>query len=321
MIIYNNIFQTIAGSTNEPVKVTVEEIKALANAAKLDLNAVYQITDYQINSFAPREDIYNTRGHYFDILVTAYSTNKINMSAAVTKHDGDTYYNEIDLCRWLCNYAIKGITQDFDYDTLEQLQYPSYNNDKGIILYLKDHRNNEAQFDFKNLTINGFLLFDNKNKVDESQIATKNDGVRNTSYMTMPHHFNNLESTQYINIYGNCNNVQISSNAMIIHSNVSTFNINNLTNFIVQGNLTLNSAGTEIYDTQIIDSFNIKIGNGMNLNLQSVQIYNCSNLNIQTYDMRNATFKNLSSKEVSENYTNNDPWKVYTNQADKVTVL
>ena len=29
MIIYNNIFQTIAGSTNEPVKVTVEELKAL----------------------------------------------------------------------------------------------------------------------------------------------------------------------------------------------------------------------------------------------------------------------------------------------------
>lgn len=62
MIIYQNIFQTIAGSTNEPVKVTVEELKALANDSLLDLNAVYQITDYQINSFAPREDIYNTRG-------------------------------------------------------------------------------------------------------------------------------------------------------------------------------------------------------------------------------------------------------------------
>ena len=108
---------------------------------------------------------------------------------------------------------------------------------------------------------------------------------------------------------------------MIIHSNEVTVNINNLVNVIVQGNLTLNSAGTDIYDTQIIDSLNTKIGNGMNLNLQSVQIYNCRDLNIQTYDMRNATFKNLSSKEVSENYTNNDPWKVYTNKADKETIL
>lgn len=320
MIIYNNIFTT--GSTGTaPIKITVAELKALADASQLDTNAIYQITDYQINSFAPREDIFNTRGHYFDILVTAYSTNKINMSAAVTKHDGDTYYNEIDLCRWQCNYAIKGITQDFDSDILEGHQYPSYNNDKGIILYLKDHRNNEAQYDFKNLTINGFLLFENKNKVDESQIAKKDTGVRNTSYMTIPYLFNNLESTQYINIYGNCNNIQIASNAMIIHSNEVTVNINNLTNVIVQGNLTLNSAGTEIFDTQIIDSYNTKIGNGMNLNLQSVQIYNCRDLNIQTNDMRYATFKNLSSKEVLENYTQNDPWKVYTNQADKVTIL
>ena len=44
MIIYNNIFQTIAGSTNEPVKVTVEELKALANEARKESLAIEDTT-------------------------------------------------------------------------------------------------------------------------------------------------------------------------------------------------------------------------------------------------------------------------------------
>ena len=140
MILYNNIFQT--GSTGTtPIKITVAELKALADASQLDTNAVYQITDYEITKFSMSSR--GTIKRYFDILVQPYSNNKLYKNAAATRHDGDTIYNEFELRQWQIEYYLGNYTQDYDQVLWADLSM-TYGNPNGEILYLKDHNNNEA---------------------------------------------------------------------------------------------------------------------------------------------------------------------------------
>lgn len=318
MILYNNVFS--GGKTEDNiVKITVDEIKELANNSELDTNKIYQITDYQINSFSPNAGIYGSRENYYDILVTANSSNKLNMNAAATKHENDNYYNEIDLSQWQLKYAIQNITYGYD-SGIEDLEYPTYDNNKGIILYLKDHKNNEALFDFKNLTINGYLLFDDKNKIDNSQKEI-NTGVRNTSYLTLPYLFNYLGSTKYVNIFGDCNNIKINGQSKIVHEMTSTFNISQIKNLELTGTMILKSSGHEFYDVKIINCGDLNIGSGMNVEFDNVNIINCKDVTIETYSMKYTTIKNLSQKTVSHNYTNGDPFTIFCKEEDKITIV
>lgn len=303
MILYNNVFS--GGKSEIPIKVTVEEIKTLAINSQLDINAVYQITDYQITNFIDNK--FSSTEHYFDILVTPYNNQKINANAAATKHDGDTYYNEIDLRHWKLEYFIKDCTYGYE-DNIIITDFQNTNNPYGVITYLCDHSNNEAYFDFKNIAINGYMLFEGYDHIDYSQHNINGiNCVKNCSMLSVDYFNSILDTKTLINIFPLCQNITLTGNmeTIIIHDNsVKNFSINNLT---LSGWLKISEvASVDIKDCSFINNFR-SLGSTsqdeFSIHLHATEkiaattIINCSALTITGY-LDSMIFKGLSDKEV-----------------------
>lgn len=323
MILYNNIFQTGSTST-APIKITVAELKALADASQLDTNAIYQITDYEITKFSM-----SSRGsikRYFDILVQPYSNNKLYKNAAATRHDGDTIYNEFELRQWQIEYYLDNYTQGYDQVSWADVSM-TYGNPKGEILYLKDHNNNEAPFDFKNITFNGFLLFGNYDNVDYSQLNNAM-GCSDVHIKNLAFHYSDFGEYQYANIFGQIRNVWLDDSIIIHNADISfqtLFNIN------ISGQISL-----EIYsDTkdfilsnlQIKDSSasTIKIGNENSpvSRIENIDIIYCRNIIILPVDsmISNTTFKFINSHTINAASNNDTSTIIYTTKADTVNLI
>lgn len=294
MILYNNIF---AGKNAEnAIKITCDEIKALADNSKLDTSVIYRITDYKITKFS--NDTQTSKEHYFDILVTAYNSSKLSPWAGATVHDVDEYYNDMQLRQWYLEYYLLDYTIGYEDNTLIE-SYPK--NPNGIIAYLKDHYNNRARFDFKNLAFNGYLLFDGYDNIDYSQ---KTDwGVRNFNYNCLFIPEVKLESDQYLNIWGICENVNFSmQNTFFLHDKETSFN--EIRDFTLDGALLIkNSQNISITNTNInspnhftSEIFNV-IFNEIS-GCDNVNIYDCSGLTING-NLYDKTFKYIRSKTVT----------------------
>lgn len=322
MILYNNIFQT--GSTGTaPIKITVAELKALADASQLDTNAIYQITDYEITKFAMGGR--GTIKRYFDILVQPYSNNKLYKNAAATRHDGDTIYNEFELRQWQIEYYLGNYTQDYDKVLWAETSM-THGNPNGEILYLKDHNNNEAPFDFKNITFNGILLFGNYDNVDYSQFP--NDiGVSDVHIKSSLIHVLELSGNDYINLFGQIRDVLL-DDSIIIHNADTTFRI--IYNVIISGQIYL-----QIYSSVEISISNlkitsyamesIKIGNESNdlMEIHNVDIIDCAGLTILPNDgmIHNTTFKFINNKTVNVEFNQSSSTIIYTTKADTVNLI
>lgn len=304
MILYNNVFS--GGKTKDNVvKVTVEEIKTLAINSQLDINAVYQITDYQITNFT--NDKYSSTKHYFDILVTPYNNQKINANAAATKHDGDTYYNEIDLRCWKLEYFIQDITYGYE-DNLIVTEFQNTNNPYGVITYLCDHSNNEAYFDFKNIAINGYKLFEGYDHIDYSQRNI--DGiscVKNCSMLSVDYLYGITDTESLINLFPFCQNITLTpySDTIIIHDNsVKRFSI---INFTLSGWLKITETeSVDIEDCRFIDNFrgsSSGIQDEFSIHLYTIAdvrattIMRCSALTLTGY-LDDMMFKDLHNKQI-----------------------
>lgn len=323
MILYNNIFQT--GSTGTaPIKIKVAELKALADASQLDTNAIYQITDYEITKFAI--DRRGTIKRYFDILVQPYSNNKLYKNAAATRHDGDTIYNEFEIRQWQIEYYLGNYTQDYD-QILWAEQSMTYGNPNGEILYLKDHNNNEAYFDFKNITFNGVLLFGGYDNVDYSQFPN-NIGVSDVHVLNSQIHIQQFSENDYINIFGyNIKNVYL-LDGIIIHDTVTYFE--NLFNVKISNETDLKIYGggqaISIQNFQIKTNSltSIQIGDESNtvLSLSNIDIVDCLNLIILPVDsmMYNTTFKFIQNKTVNVGFEISSS-TIYTTKADAVNLI
>lgn len=323
MILYNNIFQT--GSTGAAsIKITVAELKALADASQLDTNAIYQITDYEITKFSM-----NSRGsikRYFDILVQPYSNNKLYKNAAATIHDGDTIYNEFDLRQWQIEYYLGNYTQDYDQISWADLSM-TYGNPNGEILYLKDHNNNEAPFDFKNITFNGILLFGDYNNVDYSQLNNAM-GCSDVHMKALSIHYSEFLENQYINIFGQVRNVWLYDSIIIHNANISfqtVFNIN------ISGQISL-----EIYsetkdfiltNLQIKDNAGstIKIGNEVSPidRIENTDIIYCRDITIlpEGSMISNTIFKFINNKTINAASNDDTSTIIYTTKADTVNLI
>lgn len=322
MILYNNIFQT--GSTGAaPIKITVAELKALADASQLDTNAIYQITDYEITKFSMSSR--GTIKRYFDILVQPYSNNKLYKNAAATRHDGDTIYNEFELRQWQIEYYLGNYTQDYDQVLWADLSM-TYGNPNGEILYLKDHNNNEAPFDFKNITFNGVLLFGDYDNVDYSQ---KNNamGCSDVHLKAFAIHVSEFLENQYINIFGQVRNVWL-DNAIISHNSGMSFQ--NISNVNITGEITLEiyaeNNDFDIQNLQIknISASTIKIGNQVNpiSRIFNIDLTECYELTIIPVDamIYNNTFKFIQNKTVNVNLDGSSTI-IYTTKADTVNLI
>ena len=117
------------------VEITYSELKSLADSASLVPGTKYRITDF-VTEFVNSSDLKSAM-HAFDIVVTAVSNSALSKKAEARVHDGDIYFGS-EIEKWELNYNISSNTYK-----------------KGSITFLRDHNNNEASYDFKNVMFQG----------------------------------------------------------------------------------------------------------------------------------------------------------------------
>ena len=132
-----------AGGT-QMLSVTHAELLAMCNAGTLTPGMQYRITDYVCTTTQAESQAVS---HPFDIIVVADSASVLNENARACLHDGDDYYSAQDhqanLEAWQLKYCIDNDDNRFAWaDTV---------NGKGVIYYMKDDRNNECPYDFKQI--------------------------------------------------------------------------------------------------------------------------------------------------------------------------
>ena len=125
-------------------EITYAELKVKRDGGQLTPGGQYRITDYVCTTTQAESQAVS---HPFDIIVVADSASVLNENARACLHDGDDYYSAQDhqanLEAWELKYCIDNDDNRFAWaDTV---------NGKGVIYYMKDDRNNECPYDFKQI--------------------------------------------------------------------------------------------------------------------------------------------------------------------------
>ena len=124
--------------------VTYSELKTMRDNGALTAGSQYRITDYECTTTQA-----NSRAvaNSFDIIVVADDESTLNENARACLRDGDTYYtasnHSANLEAWELKYCIDNDTTRFGW--------ADATNGKGVIYWLKDERNNECPYDFKQI--------------------------------------------------------------------------------------------------------------------------------------------------------------------------
>lgn len=151
-----------AGIQELMISCTFSELMSLIALQQLIPGAKYRLTDYK----ATADKVYKCKEHQFDIILTASTTNNLNINASACKHINDTYFHKPE--RWELKFVWN--INDLNSDNVRKFYYNEENvsDFKGAIIYMKDEFNNEAMFDFKNICrSDGKYLF-NLERNDES---------------------------------------------------------------------------------------------------------------------------------------------------------
>lgn len=295
MILYNNVFS--GGKTKDNiVKVTYAELAALGAAKKFDTNVIYQLTDFTIsNNWEENKGVkLASLNHLYDILIAPISNEYLNVNCAATMHDGETYFTEIELSQWKikygCNYSL----------TLPYFYNINRGNPKGTIFELTDESNNTCNFDFKNITFNGNLIYglslDGKTRIDTSRCGI----VSNNRY------YINIKNISQEDLF--CG---ILFDNSIIHkgyiSRIKTNTEEDDSKIISLNNVNLYGSEIRINSNQT-DLFlvNIKAYQAMNIlikgdvtSIENVEINNCTDCVINNPEyINNTTFQFLNAKTV-----------------------
>lgn len=128
------------GIAESVISTTWADLKERKDSGTLIPGQYYEINDYKTTTTQE-----NTKAaeHYFNILVEATSTTELNSEAKATISNRDTYFNGIELNKWIIRYDIENNQTKYAWaDSV---------NGRGTIYYLKDEWNNEAWYDFKNI--------------------------------------------------------------------------------------------------------------------------------------------------------------------------
>ena len=169
--------------------ITYEELKQLADNSKLEVGAIYRITDYVTMSTQPNTQ---SAGHQFDIIIRALGENILDEEAKAIQSENDEYFANSNLSAWQVWYTLDNDISKYGWADEE--------NGKGVIYRLIDENGNDAPYDFKNIqmqdannsddtnyyytfdnngtdhSLNGSLCFDNKMEryVDKNQKINRN---------------------------------------------------------------------------------------------------------------------------------------------------
>jgi len=145
----SNTLQQCIGKMQE---ITWSALKSLRDSSGLTPGMQYRITDY--NTTTVQADT-QSAGHQFDIIVIADDNHTLNENARAVRHSGDTYFSGSTLEAWEIKY-------DLDNDTTKYAWADSGATGRGVIYYMKDERDNECPYDFKNIQFCKFPSFEAK---------------------------------------------------------------------------------------------------------------------------------------------------------------
>lgn len=212
----------------------------------------------------------NTSGnHPFNLTVKATSNNTLSSTAKASKISGSQYYANSDLSKWIIYYTVN------KYDWVGS-------GSTGTIYFLKDEWDNTAQFDFKNIKVNGeYLLQDiNGDDMSVSQLSLCRDNRltgANASTLTALNNihlkqleadnevkYNNIDSTnqniiisgEFNTIYEDCSNITLIGDHNTVKNINNQIDINGNGNTIDSNNDTITIVGD---DNNIKDSNNVDI--------------------------------------------------------------
>lgn len=135
------------------VEITYSELKTLRDGGNLVAGMQYRITDY-ICTVANDENAM-VESHPYDIIVIADSESVLNENARAMLKDNDNYYHvagwtDAVLGNWKLKYCLDNDTNRFQWaDTV---------NGKGVVYYLKDDKNNECWYDFKQIKFKRYQI-------------------------------------------------------------------------------------------------------------------------------------------------------------------
>lgn len=332
MILYNNVF---AGSANkEVVKVIYDELLDLKNNGKLDTDVVYQLTDYVDSDFKTYSvgNVLTSGTNYFDLLLTALDGSNLATKAGATMHDGIDYYTEDELSQYELIYYIDGESIPSAYRASSIFSFTSEN--KGYILFLKDQFNNKVNFNFKNVLINNYHLFDLGNRygwADSSLIKFNSSlyGYSHDNDCIIDFNFTKIgERNDYGCLLTNCkiNNsiiTGVADNAILINSAFLGTNQEAWQSKLINSTLIdsiLDNSGrnnsNEIYNIKLIKCKKIKLlQSGLN-----ITGYNCEEITFNNNIAYNCHLTSLKTQTLDVSITSQQ-FTTYFQSADNVIKL
>ena len=245
-------------------------------------------TSYTFQYSYADNDLNTSGNHPFNLTVKAIGNDALSISAVASKISGTQYFNNSDLSKWIIYYTVN------KYDWVGS-------GSTGTIYYLKDEWDNTAQFDFKNIKVNGeYLLQDiNGDDMSVSQLSLCRDNRltgANASTLTALNNihlkqleadnevkYNNIDSTntnivvsgEFNTIYPECSNITLIGDHNTVKNINNQIDINGNGNTIDSNNDTITIVGD---DNNIKDSNNVDIvGSGNSTDSSTDTVINGDN--------------------------------------------
>ena len=266
------------GSSME--SITYSELKAKRDSGQLVAGTQYRITDYECTT---TQEGSRAVANSFDIIVVADNENTLNENARACLHEGDTYYSSAShsavLESWELKYCI-------DNDT-DRFGWADATNGKGVVYWLKDERNNECPYDFKQIqfsrdndgTTDWYYTFSVRDGeastvISEDASVSLQDGTKCMTYnnairpLVGDGYDTGISGVLYLNniVFDNCDGSYCYSNTFGDECYSNTFG--NRCNYNTFGNVcNYNTFGNECsYNTFGNECYSNTFGNGCNSN-------------------------------------------------------
>ena len=245
------------------MRITYDEL-----LTKISNNGLVKDIEYTFTyTYVPANSTYSYGNHPFDLTVKATSTNTLSSTAKASKISGTQYYANSDLDSWIIYFTTSRYSWVGEGST-------------GTIYYLKDEWDNVANFDFKNILVNGeYLLQDiNGDDMSVSQLSLCRDNRVITSGQVSTLNeihlkqitegnevkYNNIDSTntniivsgEFNTIYSECSNITLIGDHNTVKNINNKIDINGNGNTINENNDTISIVGD---NNDIKDSNNVDI--------------------------------------------------------------
>ena len=245
------------------MRITYDEL-----LTKISNNELVKDIEYTFTyTYVPANSTYSYGNHPFDLTVKATSTNTLSSTAKASKISGTQYYANSDLDSWIIYFTTSRYSWVGEGST-------------GTIYYLKDEWDNVANFDFKNILVNGEYLLQDLNGDDMSvsqlslcrdnrviasgQVSTLNEIHLKQITEGNEVKYNNIDSTntniivsgEFNTIYSDCSNITLIGDHNTVKNINNQIDISGNGNTIDSNNVTITIVGD---DNNIKDSNNVDI--------------------------------------------------------------